>query len=692
MKKTKIKVRKLFFNSMKRRILFFKFVFLALFGILLFRLSYLVLLQGNYYQMLLEKNSISYVYGDSVPRGRIYDRNYNILVDNVAVKSIYYLRESGVSKNEEISLAYEISKILSLDYDLLLERNLKEFYILLYPEESSKKITLEEWEDYENRKITINEIEELKIERITSEDLSVFSKDDKKAAYAYYLMNKGYYYEEKEIKHSATDKEYAYISENKSNLKGFYTAIEWDRVYPYGDTISGILGKVSSKTSGIPKEDASYYLNLGYSLNDRVGISGIEKQYESVLKGEKALYKISDDGTKTLVKEGVKGNDIVLSIDIKLQLEIDKMLEKELIKTKKEPNTEFYNRSFIAISDPKTGEVYAMAGKQILEDKKTKKYEIYDYSEGVMVSSVTPGSVVKGASIIVGYNTGVINIGTKMMDKCIKLANTPAKCSWKTLGLVNDLDALKWSSNVYQYKIAMKVGGFNYSYNKKLKMDLNAFNTYRNIFYQFGLGVKTGIDFPMESVGYKGGSSNGELLINYSIGQYDTYTPLQLLQYVATIASGGDRVKPHFLKSVLKPEESPKKRENLYEVEPVILNKVETEKKYMDRVRLGFSLVMSSGTGRFGYMGSSKNPAGKTGTSESFVDVNSDGIVDYESISNNFVGFAPLNNPVMAIVASSPDVQNPNRGSYKSDVNLRISKQASNLFFKFYDSSGKRKS
>jgi len=236
----------------------------------------------------------------------------------------------------------------------------------------------------------------------------------------------------------------------------------------------------------------------------------------------------------------------------------------------------------------------------------------------------------------------------------------------------------------------MKVGGFSYAYNKKLVMDLKAFDIYRNLFYQFGLGVKTGVDFPMESVGYKGGSEHGELLINFAIGQYDTYTPLQLSQYVSTIANGGSRVRPHFLKSVLEEEVAGEKRNISYEVDPLVLNEVTTKKKYMDRVRKGFSLVMQSGTG-IGFMGSSKDPGGKTGTSESFVDVNEDGIVDYESISNNFVGFAPLNHPVMSIVASSPDVQNPNRGSYKSDVNYRISRRASNLFFSFYDSSGKRK-
>ena len=85
------------------------------------------------------------------------------------------------------------------------------------------------------------------------------------------------------------------------------------------------------------------------------------------------------------------------------------------------------------------------------------------------------------------------------------------------------------------------------------------------------------------------------------------------------------------------------------------------------------------------------NAAGKTGTAESFVDIDNDGVVDFASISNNFVGYAPYNNPTMTITCSSPDVQNPNRGSYKTIVNTRISKQATKIYFSYYNYNGTRK-
>jgi cell division protein FtsI/penicillin-binding protein 2 len=77
-----------------------------------------------------------------------------------------------------------------------------------------------------------------------------------------------------------------------------------------------------------------------------------------------------------------------------------------------------------------------------------------------------------------------------------------------------------------------------------------AFKTYRDMLASFGLGVKTGIDLPVESLGYSGTSKLPGHLLDFSIGQYDTYTPIQLSQYINTIANGGKRLKPFLLKEV----------------------------------------------------------------------------------------------------------------------------------------------
>lgn len=80
----------------------------------------MIFFDGNYYAMLLDKKTDMTVYGDSTPRGRIYDRNYKVIVDNVVVKEITYSKVKGVTKEEEIKLAYLLSEHLALDYDNLL--------------------------------------------------------------------------------------------------------------------------------------------------------------------------------------------------------------------------------------------------------------------------------------------------------------------------------------------------------------------------------------------------------------------------------------------------------------------------------------------------------------------------------------------------------------------------------------------
>ncbi len=657
-------------------------VVLSFFVCIFFRILYLNIFMSSFYNMKLNNSRDVYVYGESVPRGRILDRNGKVLVDNRAVKSIYYKKPSDITDYEEVSMAYEVSKVISVNYKKLLDRNLREFYIIINKEETDKLISDDEYEMFRNRKISSDDIYELKIKRISKSNLNKLTSEDRKAAYIYYLMNKGYYYDEKVIKSvGVTNKEYAYFSENGNGLDGFNTKLEWERVYPFGDTLEVILGSVSSKDVGIPSDEKDYYLEKGYSLTDRVGISGLEKEYEDILSGEKAMYKLGDNNKRILVKDGKKGNDIMLSIDIELQQKIDNMLEKEIISAKSDANTQYFNRSYVVIQDPYTGEILSMSGKKVL--KKNGVYKAYDNSEGVFLSTITPGSVVKGASIMVGYTTNAIKVGEYMVDSCIGLYNLPEKCSWKTLGYINDIDALAMSSNVYQYKIAMKVGGFDYAYGKKLKIDERAFDTYRNMFYRFGLGVKTGIDYPLEEDGYKSDNRAGDLLINYAIGQYDTYTTLQLSQYISTIANGGTRYKTRFLKSVLDDDGNV-----LYSVKPVALNTLGVKSKYINRVRKGFRAVTTYGTG-VGYMDSAPTPAGKTGTSESFIDLDNDGVIDAESISNNFVGYAPSNKPVMSIAASFPDIQNPKTGNYKSNVNQEVVSKATKIFFNLYKKSNK---
>lgn len=641
------------------------------------RLFNLQILKNSEYNDKLAMATEKTIESTSAPRGRIYDRNHKLLVDNEGIKTIYYKKQNGITTKEEIELAYEVSNNIDIDYSKIDDNKLKDFYYKSHYKECRKKITDEEWDLYNKRKLNDKDIDKLIYERLDDE-ISEYTDSDKKAAYIYYLMNKGYSYAEKVIKNSdVTDAEYAYISENIDNLKGFNTKLDWERVYLYGDTFKSILGNVSSNTQGIPSELSKEYLKRGYTLDDRVGISYLEYQYEDYLRGTKAKYRLLSDNSYELVSEGKRGNDIVLTIDIELQKYLEEVLSNEVLNAKGEPGTQYYNRSFAIVSDPNTGEILAMAGKQaVLKDG---YYQIVDYTPGIVTLPVTPGSVVKGASMMVGYKYGAIDIDTVLNDECIKIKDTPLKCSWQTMGPIDDVYALQNSSNVYQYKIAIKVGNGSYEYNQGLVLDESAFDKYREMYAEFGLGEKTGIDLPVESLGFMGKSRLPGHLLDFSIGQYDTYTPIQLSQYINTIANNGVRLKPYLLKEVYKPSDSGDTFGSLiYKANVTELGKLSVEKKYIDRVREGFSAVVTRGLG-YGYMGNYTNSAGKTGTSQSFIDTDGDGKVDTETITSSFVGYSPSDNPKMSIVVVSPDISVPDSTTY--GVTRNISAQVVNKYF-----------
>ena len=219
-------------------------------------------------------------------------------------------------------------------------------------------------------------------------------------------------------------------------------------------------------------------------------------------------------------------------------------------------------------------------------------------------------------------------------------ARSSLKCSFHAYGYIDDIQALKYSSNTYQFQTAIKVGKGNYVYDGPLKIDTSAFDTYRNTFKEFGLGTKTGIDLPNEALGYSGTNTLSGYLLDFSIGQYDTYTPIEISQYISTIAMNGKRIRPHLLKDVYDSSKDTLSTK-IYSFETEVLNTVNTKQEYLDRIKEGFKQVVAPGGTGSGYVEYSRNAAGKTGTAESFIDSNGDGKIDTETISASFAGYAP---------------------------------------------------
>ncbi len=658
-------------KTINNRFHIFLILIIFLFGIITGTIIKVMIKDKNTYQEQLYSLTNYYVYGSSSPRGRILDRNGKVLVDNKAVKLITYKMDRDTKEKDMINLSYQVSPHLDLEYNKLNDYNKRKFYCIK-TNKCNKLLSKKEITNYENNKITLSELNNLMYERVNKKIIDSFSEEDNKAAYLFYLMNKGYSYDKKIIKTDASEKEYAYIAENNEELLGFNTELTWERTYPYEDTLRSILGSVSN---GLPYELKDYYLEQGYSLNDRVGLNYLEKQYEDYLKGEKSKYQQIDSSTLKLIKEGKRGNDIYLTIDIKLQLKIEKAVIEEVKKTKSEANTKYYDHSTVIVQDPNNGEILAMVSKKIVDGK------IKDNTNSIFTNPVTPGSVVKGASILVGYNKGVISIGTKFLDECVKLRGVREKCSSvSTLGVVDDITALAKSSNVYQFKTAIRVNGSEYYYDMPLEFKQDSFDAYRKMYHSFGLGVKTGIDLPVESSGYTSKDKRAGNLLDFVIGQYETYTPLQLSQYISTVANGGNRYQTHLLKSVSNP-----KGENIYNYEKKVLNKVDTRKKYMNRVREGFHAVMHmpGGYGN-GFIDNSLDASGKTGTSQSFVDTNNDGVIDTETVTSSFLTYFPSKKPKYSLTVVSPNSSIPTDGGHASLVSYRLTTRVSNIIKDMY--------
>lgn len=596
-----------------------------------------ILKNKEYYTKLLNEKTNIYVYGISAPRGRILDCNGKVLVDNIGIKTIYYNKIKGITKTKELEIAALLANILNVDEATPDE--LKEYY-LINNNDGKYLITDEEYKLFEERKITKEEIDIKKRARIT-DDMLNYSSKEKTQAHIYSLMNKGYIYSKKKIASNLTEEEYAKIIESK--IPGITGELSWDRIYLYGDTLKNIFGRIGS----ITKETKEYYLTKDYELTDTVGISYLENVYEDYLRGKKAKYKVGSDYTLTLLEEEQKGNDLILSIDIDMQIKTEEILKDKLILAKKYGNTEYFKDSYALVSEPLTGSIKAISGIRLNDDN-----TFSDISLNNINKSYTIGSAVKGATIAVGYKYNLIEPGKYINDSCVKLLFVPPKCSFKKLGKVNDLTALSNSSNYYQYMIAIKLTGNTYNPNMKLNATKEHFKKYREMLSSFGLGVKTGIDLPNEQTGIMGKTIADDLLLNLSIGQYDTYTPIEVLQYINSVATG-KRIKLSLMQEIKNGEET------LLENKSEVLNNVDLDKESLDRIKEGMKLVLSEGTGKF-YVPQGLNFAGKTGTSESFLDTNNDEIVDTATISSTFTGFYPADNPKFSIVVITPNVSHKN--------------------------------
>ncbi|ONG88815.1 penicillin-binding protein [Bacillus cereus] len=663
-----------------------------LFSAMIIQLGKVQIIDGETYKNEVEKRENATV-SLSVPRGKIFDREGNPVVDNKSLRTITYTKMKGVKSEEILKTARQLADIIEIpkeDIDKLTETDKKDFWMQLNPKLTEKLVSKKEINKFRDKDITgknlDKKIEELKRKRVTDKNLQDLTDKDIKVLAIKSKMTSGYQMAPQIIKKDVSEKEFTIISEGLANLPGVDVSVDWERVYVNDGLFRSVLGNVSNSDEGLPSERLDYYLVRDYSRNDRVGKSYIEQQYEDVLHGtKKEVRSVADKQGTTIrtetISEGKSGKNLTLTIDMELQKKVEESIEK-ILKAYKGSES-MLDRAFVVMMNPKNGQVLSMAGKRLVE--KDGKTEVEDYALGTMTSSYELGSTVKGATVLTGFETKAITPGTYFYDAPMKFKGTREKKSWKEFGNIDDLRALQVSSNVYMFHTALKIAGVDYVKNSSLNIKQEYFDKMRYYFRQFGLGVPTGIDLPNETAGQIGKKDNQPgFLLDYSIGQYDTYTPLQLVQYISTIANGGYRMKPQIVQEVR--EQTSQKDEIgkvVHAVEPIVLNKIDMKEEYINQVKEGFRKVFQEGdgTGVRAFQKASYKPAGKTGTAqtvyggESDIGRNEKG-ERRECYNLTLAGYAPYDNPEVAFSVVVPWVMND-----KSGINSDIGKEVLDAYF-----------
>ncbi|WP_332691035.1 peptidoglycan D,D-transpeptidase FtsI family protein [Halalkalibacter lacteus] len=674
-KSTKLKKKQ--HVSVRLNVLFFA-VFI-LFSALILRLGIVQIVEGQEFVKELERTSNTTARIDA-PRGLMYDRLGNVVVDNELELSVIYTNSSRTtSADSMLTIARDLEKVIDVETDRITERDKRDYLLMRMTEdERYELVSREERKELDN---TSGEYQ-LEVERIPDEAIEGLSEEDLRILAIYREMSKGYANTPQRIKRGITEEEAHLLSENLYRLPGVDILRDSRRNYVYGDSFRSLFGS----TGSIPKEKVNYYLSRGYDRSDFVGISFLELQYEDVLRGQKAIvesitHSSGGQNVESSINErlGQRGNDLVLSLDMELQQRLEEIIDEEM---KKAGNSFILDRSAYAVlMDPRTGDILSMAG---FNDPVGGNSNNNADHIGNVTKSFEMGSSVKAASVLTGFQTGITYPGNSFNDRPIRLPSTPEKKSVRNYGWVNDLQALEVSSNVYMFEIAMRMAGCNYPNNCNWTSNSveRAYNEIRYYFSQFGLGSDTGIDLPSSSSGLTGGTSIYGNLLDIMIGQYDTYTTLQLAQYISTIANDGVRMQPRFVTEIREPVSSPEGQGAIVQkFEPNVLNRIDMSDEYISRVQQGLRNVMTSGTASSRFANKSYQPAGKTGTAQVSVVV---GEGDSRRIINGntqtLVGYAPYNNPEIAFAIVVPNVKLERNGG-RLGMAQEIASQALDTFF-----------
>ena len=390
---------------------------------------------------------------------------------------------------------------------------------------------------------------------------------------------------------------------NELNIDGLYLMKESKRYYPYGTLLSHVLGYV-----GI----------------DNQGLSGLELKYDDYLTGKNGSIKYTSDGkgnrlkTSEVYEEATNGMDIYLTIDIDIQLALEKELENATAK---------YNpdESLAMVMDPNTGEIIAMGSNPTFDSNSYKEYSTEVINRNLPIwKNYEPGSTFKIITLAASIEEKTINVFEDHFHDggSVNVEGARIKC-WKKGGHGSQtfMQVVQNSCNPGFVLMGQKLGTERlYSYVEK-----------------FGFTTKTGIDLNGESSGIMFDLENiGPVeQATISFGQGISVTPIQQVTGVSAAINGGKLYKPYVVKYITEPVSN----DIMYENSPTLVRRVISEDS-SSLVRTVLESVVSTGTGKNAYI-ENYRVGGKTGTAQKV----KDGKYMVGNYIVSFIGFLPADKP-----------------------------------------------
>ena len=630
-------------------------LFLAIIG----RLLYMQVLHKDFYENKLASASQTRVTMGSA-RGEIYDATGKPLVQNTVKQVVSFTRSNKMTAADLKDISKKLLTYVTVTSPELTDRQMADYY--LADAEAYKKtveaLPKDKRFDSDGNQLSEAQLYNNAAESITSDQLN-YSEDEKKVIYLFNQLNAVGNFATGNIQTDPlSDTQVAVIASASKELPGISISTSWDRKI-LETSLSSIVGTVSSEKSGLPAEEVDTYLKKGYSLNDRVGTSYLEKQYEEVLQGKRTVKEIHLDKHGDMesvenIEEGSKGKNIKLTIDLSFQDSVDSLLKSYFNSELTNGGAKYSEGVYAVALNPKTGAVLAMSGiKHNLETG-----DLTPDSLGTVTNVFVPGSVVKAATISSGWENGVLSGNQTLTDQPIVFQGSAPINSWYTPYYgsfpVTAVEALEYSSNAYMVQTALGMMGQTYQPEMTVKTNQleSAMGKLRATFSEYGLGASTGIDLPEESTGFIPQKFDLANYLTNAFGQFDNYTPMQLAQYVATIANNGVRLAPHIVEGIYDNNDKGGLGELIQAIDTKEINKVNISESDMAILHQGFYQV-SHGTsplttGRAFSDGATVSISGKTGTAESYV------AGGQEANNTNAVAYAPTENPQIAVAVVFP--------------------------------------